>query len=93
VNCVAPGAVHVEKFYSVIPNYDPHMHDHEIPVGFIGQPEDIGAVVAFLASDDARYITGQVIFADGGTSARMCLGVSEKKVGALDAVKTLQKPD
>ena len=92
VNCVAPGGVDVEKFYSVIPDYDPHMFDHEIPLGFLGQPDDIGAAVAFLASDDARYITGQVLFVDGGTSARMMLGVSEKKVDTLDDVRTLERP-
>lgn len=93
VNCVAPGAIHVEKFYSVVPGYDPHMFDHEIPLGFVGYPEDIGAAVAFLASDDARYITGQVLFVDGGTSCRMFLGVTEKKADRLADVKTLEKND
>lgn len=91
VNCIAPGAVHVDKFYSVVPHYDPHMFDHEIPLGFMGYPEDIGAAAAFLASDDARYITGQVLFVDGGTSARIFLGVSDKKIDVLDDVKTLDK--
>lgn len=93
VNCVAPGAVHVEKFFGVVPNYDVHMFDHEIPVGFIGMPEDVGAAVAYFASDDAKYVTGQVLFVDGGTSARMYLGVSEKKTDMLDNVKTLEKKD
>ena len=91
VNCIAPGAVHVDKFYGVMEGYDPHVFDHEIPLGFIGYPEDIGATAAFLASDDARYITGQVLFVDGGTSARMFLGVSEAKTDRLDKVKTLEK--
>jgi len=93
VNAVAPGSVHVDKFYGVIPNYNPHMFDHEIPLGFIGYPEDIGAAVAFLASEDARYITGQILVVDGGTTARMFLGVSEKKVDALGNVKVLEKKD
>jgi 3-oxoacyl-[acyl-carrier protein] reductase len=37
-----------------------------IPVGFMGQPEDIAALATFLASDEARYITGQSIVVDGG---------------------------
>ena len=41
-----------------------------IPSGFIGQPEDVGHLVAFLASDEARYITGTEIVIDGGISAR-----------------------
>ena len=37
-----------------------------IPYGRIGEPADVGRVVAFLASDAADYITGQTIFVDGG---------------------------
>jgi NAD(P)-dependent dehydrogenase (short-subunit alcohol dehydrogenase family) len=36
------------------------------PMGFIGEPEDVGNVVAFLASDDGRFITGQTLLIDGG---------------------------
>ena len=93
VNCIAPGAVHVEKFYGVVPDYDPHMFDHEIPLGFMGYPEDIGAAAAFFSSEEARYITGQVLFVDGGTSCRMFLGVTEKKADLLAEIKTLEKKD
>ena len=37
-----------------------------VPLGRIGQPDDIADVVGFLASDAARYLTGQVITVDGG---------------------------
>jgi NAD(P)-dependent dehydrogenase (short-subunit alcohol dehydrogenase family) len=42
---------------------------HRVPWGEIGQPEDIGKAVAFLASDAARYITGAVLYVDGGYTA------------------------
>jgi NAD(P)-dependent dehydrogenase (short-subunit alcohol dehydrogenase family) len=37
-----------------------------IPLGMLGTPEDVAAVAAFLASDEARYITGQTLTVDGG---------------------------
>lgn len=39
------------------------------PVGYIGDPEDVAAVAAFLASDDARFVNGTIIFPDGGITA------------------------
>ncbi len=67
VNSVAPGAIQTpinraawetpEALASLL---------RLIPYGRIGQPEDIGRVVAWLASDDADYIHGQTIFVDGG---------------------------
>lgn len=89
VNCVAPGAIHVEKNYIMDPNFDPHAFDHEIPVGSIGYPEDIASAVVFFASDDARYINGQVLLVDGGTSTRILLGVSEKKPDVIEQVNML----
>jgi 3-oxoacyl-[acyl-carrier protein] reductase len=38
----------------------------QIPLGRIGRPEDVAKVVVFLASDDADYITGQILGVDGG---------------------------
>jgi 3-oxoacyl-[acyl-carrier protein] reductase len=37
-----------------------------IPLGYLGSPRDVAEAVAFLASDEARYITGQVLNVDGG---------------------------
>ena len=39
------------------------------PLGRLGEPEEIAAVAAFLASDDASYLTGQTIYPDGGRLA------------------------
>jgi NAD(P)-dependent dehydrogenase (short-subunit alcohol dehydrogenase family) len=42
----------------------------QIPLGRIGQPDDIGAAAVFLASESARYITGQMLYIDGGILAQ-----------------------
>jgi 3-oxoacyl-[acyl-carrier protein] reductase len=44
-------------------------HIANTPLRRIGQPEDVADVVTFLASDAARFITGQTIYVDGGVSA------------------------
>ncbi|MEZ5478941.1 MAG: SDR family oxidoreductase [Thiolinea sp.] len=43
------------------------------PVGRTGEPADVGALVAYLASDAAAFITGQVIVVDGGRTAKLSL--------------------
>jgi len=43
--------------------------DRQIPMGRVGQPEDVGPVAVFLASPAARYVTGQMLYIDGGIIA------------------------
>jgi NAD(P)-dependent dehydrogenase (short-subunit alcohol dehydrogenase family) len=71
VNAIAPGAVEVEAHHAVFPDYDAVSFGRMIPCGFVGQPADIAKVAVFLASDDARYIVGQTIVVDGGTTSWM----------------------
>jgi NAD(P)-dependent dehydrogenase (short-subunit alcohol dehydrogenase family) len=71
VNAIAPGAVPVESHSRAIPGFDPAGMGLGIPAGFAGTPRDIARVAVFLASDDARYIVGQTLIVDGGTSAWM----------------------
>ena len=68
VNAVAPGCVFVEKN-----TFDPAARGREIPAGRVGTPRDISTVVAFLASDAASWLTGQVITVDGGTTSRLSM--------------------
>ena len=65
VNVVAPGFIDTDMT-AVIPEKNKEIMLKEIPLGRIGTPEDIANAVKFLASDEAAYITGQVIRVDGG---------------------------
>ena len=74
VNAIAPGAVEVPAHHEIFPDFDAQAMGRVIPAGFMGQPADIAKVAVFLASDDARYIVGQTLIVDGGTTAWMPFG-------------------
>src|SRR5262245_58851619 len=67
VNCVAPGPV-MTRMLAGVPDPIREKIVARVPLGRIADPADIAAVHAFLASDDAAFITGQVLFVDGGMS-------------------------
>ncbi|HTN96151.1 MAG TPA: SDR family NAD(P)-dependent oxidoreductase [Nordella sp.] len=67
VNAIGPGSILTDMLTTV--NADPearHRLLSRTPLGRIGETAEIAAIAAFLASDDASYITGQTIYADGG---------------------------
>lgn len=78
VNAVAPGWINTalnEDYINAMP--DPVAFRDSIgaihPVGHTGEPEDVAALVAFLASDEARFITGQIMVIDGGRMTQLPL--------------------
>jgi NAD(P)-dependent dehydrogenase (short-subunit alcohol dehydrogenase family) len=77
LNAIAPGCVPVENYKKAVPGYDIRAVAEEarqkIPVARYGLPLDIAKLAVFLCSDDAGFIVGQTIVADGGTTSLMSL--------------------
>lgn len=65
VNCVAPGVIRTDMLDALPAEVLPQLAQ-ETPLGRLGTPEDIAHAVAFLASEQANFITGQVLTCDGG---------------------------
>jgi len=65
VNCVAPGFIDTDMTRELDASLREHLQA-DIPLGRFGKPEEIAAIVAFLASEQAGYITGETIHANGG---------------------------
>ena len=68
VNAVAPG--YVTEMTETLEDWKRREVEARIPLGRFAQPEEVADVIAFLLSDDARYVTGAVIPVDGGYLAR-----------------------
>jgi NAD(P)-dependent dehydrogenase (short-subunit alcohol dehydrogenase family) len=67
VNAIGPGSIMTDMLAAV--NSDEVARRRILsrtPMGRIGKPEEIASVAAFLASDDASYVTGQTVYVDGG---------------------------
>jgi glucose 1-dehydrogenase len=69
VNNVAPGAIATPINQNLL-NDQPKLNAllRNIPLGRLGTPEDVAHLVAFLASDEAAYVTGATLLVDGGLS-------------------------
>jgi len=65
VNAIAPGATNVERNLADDPQYVEHWAPL-IPLGRVAEPEDMIGPAVFLASDQSAYVTGQVLYVDGG---------------------------
>ncbi|MEZ4281725.1 MAG: SDR family oxidoreductase [Myxococcota bacterium] len=95
VNSVQPGYVPTEVMAVVTP---PELHatlEAAAPLGRAGTPADIGKCIAFLASDDAGWITGQVFGVDGGLNVPVMpsMGAMAKLVYGEEAVESAALPD
>jgi glucose 1-dehydrogenase/3-oxoacyl-[acyl-carrier protein] reductase len=69
VNCIHPGLIETPMVDWVLKHPDPGILAGvvaQISLGRAGQPQEIGTVAAFFASDEAKYVTGQSLYVDGG---------------------------
>jgi glucose 1-dehydrogenase len=86
VNTLAPGPTLVERNLADEPNYD-EVWAEVVPLGRAAEPEEMVGPALFLASDESSYITGQLLFADGGWSI-----AGRIPPGHLDGVTRRQAP-
>jgi glucose 1-dehydrogenase len=77
INAIAPGWVTVENYYKALPGFNEEDARNDaaekVPLGRSGTKLEIAKLAAFLCSDDAAFIIGQTVVADGGTTALMSL--------------------
>ena len=71
VNAVGPGMIVTEGTAENYEGRAGELRALAVPLGRVGAPNDVADVVGFLVGDDARYVSGQVIYVDGGLSAGM----------------------
>ena len=72
VNCVQPGAIATPMTapaFTQMPEFRTFW-ENKAPLRRLGQPEDIADVIAFLCSDDARFMSGHGVWVDGGAMVR-----------------------
>ena len=70
VNAIGPGTIKTAVAEAVLTNEAAYRRVlSRIPLGYIGEPEDVAGSVVFLASDESSYMTGQIIYPDGGRLA------------------------
>lgn len=71
VNAIAPGPIETPMMSSVLTPQQKEAYAQQIPLGRLGQPQDIGNAAVFLCSDEASFVTGATLPVSGGTDLRV----------------------
>jgi NAD(P)-dependent dehydrogenase (short-subunit alcohol dehydrogenase family) len=88
-NAIGPGFIETAMTSNLQGGPGHDMLVDRTPFGAFGQAEDVAAVAAFLASDEARFVNGTVVFPDGGITAGAYSG---RLAAAMDAIRAGQQP-
>jgi NAD(P)-dependent dehydrogenase (short-subunit alcohol dehydrogenase family) len=72
-NVLAPGTIEVPSYWRKSPGYTREAGDNIVPWGRVGLPEDVGYLTTYLISDGSEFMTGSVLYFDGGLTAKMAL--------------------
>jgi NAD(P)-dependent dehydrogenase (short-subunit alcohol dehydrogenase family) len=75
VNVIAPGTIEVPSYYTLDPGYTTEIGGKIVPWGRVGFPADVGYLAAYLLSDASEFMTGHVLYFDGGLTAKMALPI------------------
>jgi meso-butanediol dehydrogenase/(S,S)-butanediol dehydrogenase/diacetyl reductase len=81
VNAVAPGVIRTPLIADWLDAEEP-LFRRSIPVGRVGGPEEVASCIAFLASPDASYVTGEILVCDGGQLADNAIKGNERALAA-----------
>jgi NAD(P)-dependent dehydrogenase (short-subunit alcohol dehydrogenase family) len=73
VNVIAPGTIEVPNYYKLYPGYNRESGNKLVPWGRVGLPEDVGHLAVYLLSDASEFMTGHVVYFDGGLTAKMAI--------------------
>ncbi len=77
VNALAPGPTATPMLATVMTEDEMRRFGEAMPIGRLAQPEELAAAAAFLASDDASYVTGAVFAVDGGQTAKVGMTLAD----------------
>ena len=71
VNAIAPGFIQTGMTQGILADKEyREFLEASTPLGYIGEPEDIANAALYLASEDSKYVTGSILYVDGGWTAR-----------------------